>query len=305
MRIRVEILFCLVTCWLVVTVSVLGQAPELITWQTIISSNNEFAITVPGNFLAHKDHWNTTNVVGGAGGTGFRIVFDKTSKADEVVKMLLAGPVLKGKRSAFSVGESQMIVNSYEGPGIYHGVVDLVTKSAHYSLSIFASSINDNVLRSVLASIRLNDQPIFKDAKISSPTATSSVNVKELQDSDLVRAALKRKQTERITSEEAPKDYMPSLVEETLYSRPGLIVSQPQAEYTSDARMHNVQGTVRLRVQLKANGNVGKILVVKGLPRGLTEEAISAASRIKFIPAEVGGKPADFAVTREYTFSIY
>ncbi len=83
------------------------------------------------------------------------------------------------------------------------------------------------------------------------------------------------------------------------------ITSKPRPGYTDAARQANVQGTVILRVTFLANGQIGSIAPVKGLPNGLTEQAIAAARRISFEPKKVDG--VGQAVTRqiEYTFSIY
>ncbi len=83
------------------------------------------------------------------------------------------------------------------------------------------------------------------------------------------------------------------------------IISKPRPGYTDSARQNNIQGTVILRVTFLASGQVGSIAAVKGLPNGLTEQAIAAARRISFEPAKRDGMGQ--AVTRqiEYTFSIY
>jgi hypothetical protein len=47
------------------------------------------------------------------------------------------------------------------------------------------------------------------------------------------------------------------------------------------------------------------ISVVKGLPDGLTERAISAAKQIRFTPAEKDGRTVSQYVTLEYNFNIY
>jgi hypothetical protein len=47
------------------------------------------------------------------------------------------------------------------------------------------------------------------------------------------------------------------------------------------------------------------ISVVKGLPDGLTERAISAAKQIRFTPAEKDGRNVSQYVTLEYNFNIY
>jgi protein TonB len=83
------------------------------------------------------------------------------------------------------------------------------------------------------------------------------------------------------------------------------ILSKPRPGYTDSARQANIQGTVILRVTFLANGSVGGISAVKGLPNGLTEQAIAAARRISFTPAMSNGQPQNVTKQIEYTFSIY
>ncbi len=83
------------------------------------------------------------------------------------------------------------------------------------------------------------------------------------------------------------------------------IISKPQAVYTDLARENGVEGSVRLKVTLRANGEVGEISVLRGLPDGLTEQAIAAARKIDFEPKKVNGVPTSRTVTIDYTFSIY
>ena len=83
------------------------------------------------------------------------------------------------------------------------------------------------------------------------------------------------------------------------------IISKPRPGYTDAARQNNVQGTVILRVTFLASGQVGSISAVKGLPNGLTEQAIAAARRINFEPKKVDGVGQPVTRQIEYTFSIY
>ncbi|MEO7539374.1 MAG: TonB family protein [Pyrinomonadaceae bacterium] len=83
------------------------------------------------------------------------------------------------------------------------------------------------------------------------------------------------------------------------------IISKPRPGYTDSARQNNVQGTVILRVTFLASGQVGSISAVKGLPNGLTEQAIAAARRISFEPKKVDGVGQPVTRQIEYTFSIY
>ena len=83
------------------------------------------------------------------------------------------------------------------------------------------------------------------------------------------------------------------------------IVSKPKALYTDEAREAGTQGTVILKVTFLASGHIGGISVVKGLPYGLTEMAVTAAKNIKFEPKFDNGKPASITRTVEYKFSLY
>jgi TonB family protein len=64
-------------------------------------------------------------------------------------------------------------------------------------------------------------------------------------------------------------------------------------------------GVVRLHAVLSASGDVTNIIVLKGLPGGLTEKAIEAARQIKFTPAQKDGRAVSQYVTLEYNFNIY
>ncbi len=83
------------------------------------------------------------------------------------------------------------------------------------------------------------------------------------------------------------------------------ILSKPRPGYTDAARTNNIQGTVILRVTFLASGQIGSISPVKGLPNGLTEQAIAAARRINFEPAKVNGLGQTVTKQIEYSFSIY
>ena len=82
------------------------------------------------------------------------------------------------------------------------------------------------------------------------------------------------------------------------------LVVNERPVYTEPARRNGVQGTVTLKVHLLANGSVGPITVVNGLPDGLTEMAIDAAKRIVFLPKRVDGKPVSVVIKLEYGFRI-
>ena len=83
------------------------------------------------------------------------------------------------------------------------------------------------------------------------------------------------------------------------------ITAKPKATYTDAARQNNVQGSVLLRVTFLGNGSIGSISPVKGLPYGLTEQAIAAARRIQFEPKKVDGVGQTVVKQVEYSFTMY
>ena len=81
------------------------------------------------------------------------------------------------------------------------------------------------------------------------------------------------------------------------------IVEQPRPEYTEAARRNRVSGKVVLLVTLNRDGTVGGASVLEGLPDGLSEKAVEAALKIKFVPAEVWGRKVTVVRKLVYNFS--
>ncbi|MBO0723529.1 MAG: TonB family protein [Blastocatellia bacterium] len=82
------------------------------------------------------------------------------------------------------------------------------------------------------------------------------------------------------------------------------IISQEKARYTDEARRNEVQGTVVLNVMFSYDGTISSIQVVRGLPDGLTENAIEAAQKIKFVPAMKNGEPVSIRGDVEFSFNL-
>ena len=83
------------------------------------------------------------------------------------------------------------------------------------------------------------------------------------------------------------------------------LISKPEPSYTEEARRNAVEGTVVLKAIFAASGKVMNIVVVHGLPDGLTERAIVAARKIKFVPATKEGKYVSMWMQLEYNFFLY
>lgn len=93
--------------------------------------------------------------------------------------------------------------------------------------------------------------------------------------------------------------YRRNLVAET---KPLVVLEQPPAVYTTEAKRHSFGGAVRLSVTFGADGTIKNIERLRGQLYGLTEAAERAAWRIKFIPATENGLPITVTRTIEYDF---
>lgn len=82
------------------------------------------------------------------------------------------------------------------------------------------------------------------------------------------------------------------------------ILERPKPELPKDYGTLDAQGTVRLKVEFLATGEIGNIIAVTKMPvANLTELAINAAKKIKFVPEWKTGKPVDSSKSVEYLYS--
>lgn len=81
-------------------------------------------------------------------------------------------------------------------------------------------------------------------------------------------------------------------------------LNRPEPNYTEVARRNHVQGAVRVRVLVGADGAVKRAIVLRGLPDGLDEEAVKAAYKMRFRPAMKDGQAVAYWVTVDVQFNL-
>lgn len=81
------------------------------------------------------------------------------------------------------------------------------------------------------------------------------------------------------------------------------ILEIPLPERPADYGSLEVQGTIRLRVEFRADGNVGRVIPISRLTGPLDELAIEAAKRIVVEPQLQGGRPVTVVKTVSYDYS--
>lgn len=89
--------------------------------------------------------------------------------------------------------------------------------------------------------------------------------------------------------------------EELIKPKP-LGFAQPQ--YTDDARSAEVEGRVKLKLSVDAQGNVTDVQVLAGLGHGLDESSIATAKRIKFTPGSACSKPVGSSFVITFRFAL-
>lgn len=70
-----------------------------------------------------------------------------------------------------------------------------------------------------------------------------------------------------------------------------ILIFRVEPKYTEEARRNKIQGVVRARILVGADGLVKRVVVVSGLPDGLNEQAILAAKQLRFKAATKDGRP--------------
>ena len=68
-------------------------------------------------------------------------------------------------------------------------------------------------------------------------------------------------------------------------------ISRGEPNYTDTARKARVAGVVIVEAIIDKQGNVDNARIIKGLPMGLSEEAVKAVKRWKFRPGTLNGEP--------------
>jgi TonB family protein len=81
-------------------------------------------------------------------------------------------------------------------------------------------------------------------------------------------------------------------------------LNRPRPNYTEEARKNKIQGIVRVKALIGADGSVRQVRVTSGLSDGLNEEAILAVKQMRFKPATKNGQPVAFWQSLDVEFNL-
>jgi TonB family protein len=282
-----------------------AQSVNEANWTTISSKNGDFSVALPADFLVYDNaDRNETTLLSSFGDSSYKISMIESTNGKERLNFTRKQDKLHEGSQAenYKMGRFEIATYTIE-KNVYSLSIYIASSSAFYSISILAKSRDNKAVGAFLKSILLNGKPIIKQSNAPAPIAGKSISAKTLKTSQLIDEALQLKQTQKI---EIQHDGLIDKVNlDIFYSRQLVLLRKERPTYTESARQDSVQGTVELQILFKGDGNIGKISVVRGLRSGLTNEAIRVAKNIKFLPAEIDGKPVDVTTYVEYGFSIY
>lgn len=77
-----------------------------------------------------------------------------------------------------------------------------------------------------------------------------------------------------------------------------------KATYPEEARQQEIEGTVRARLSIDAEGKVVKVKILEGLGHGLDQAAVRALKQYRFKPATVNGEAVGTDLDFAYTFLL-
>lgn len=257
-------------------------------WERVLSTNENFSVELPSNFEKFFEDFEypvdgDENVIV----TGRQTI---SSFLNDTIFIFDAYKTKNGKKALSSLRKDYFISNSQakcadikigdlkgmtcelRGDGFKVKEQYFYDKEFVYITAAYAEITDARMLEHFISSAKYNESKINSDSE-------------ELQEN---------------ASLEESKVYKPS---ET--AQKARLVLKQQPIYTYEARQNQIQGVIRISAILRADGFVSGVRAITSLPDGLTERAISATKRIKFMPAEKDGKRVSQYVTLEYNFRIY
>lgn len=273
-------------------------------WTTLAMKEGTFSVDMPSDFIAFKDNVrDEVKILGNRPNTTFSVTVRQTKFG----KSYLAASRKRlkpdtGKLQSFVVGKYELDVYTYE-KGVDRYIFEIASESAYFNVNVATRSANDPDIARFLNACKLDGKTFIWNSSIVMLDSDKTVYISDLKTSPVFTAALEHKQSAKIAViEKWSKEAEPA--DPKFYSRPFMVLKREPARLTDMARSNWIKGEVTLSILFKGDGDIGEIRVLKGLGGGLTDEAINAAKKIKFLPAEIDGKPVDVERTIVYNFGI-
>lgn len=266
-------------------------------WRRIESLSKDFSIDLPvGDYLVESGELEDRIWYFGCGRTLFvsmekigyaKHLFGIGSVSDEVAgwqKMELGDFV--GRWHSVAPGENGSEFDEFE----------FASSHGYYTISVRVPKGDHAFAERFLRTARLGGKPLL-DSGTSDVDESETVSIKSFKTSKIVEQALKQPPPNL----EYDKDsgVGPAVETDTSsYTRDLVILSNPNPKYT----YKNVTGSMNVMVTFLANGKIGSIRLGDSVDDAFDRIVFEAAKGIKFLPAEIDGKPVD--VTRRIPYTV-
>lgn len=283
-----------------------AQTKFAVDWMRVQSDEGEFSVEVPADydFISEKTDDYPFGLKGASALRNAKIFAAYSDKTLIAFERYKAGKGAlnefkerdraKGKTSEIKCADGTRIKQVVTENEKYYAVRQYFsTKNYIYVLTAASRNGETQALKRFLNSLVIKSAAAGTDAdKIAGARLFSTLKTTDFEIA--VRVSLSE-------NSENPRAAPPKI--ENLL--PLLIMSKPLPSFTLTARDNQEVGQIRVRVKFSKRGLVSGVVMLQTLGSGLSEQAIIAALRIKFLPEEKDGAPVDAARVIEYSFDIH
>lgn len=303
MKFSLTLFFILLIGVLIIFGQETAQTKPEADWVRIESPAKDLSISFPTGFIVDNED-GAYRIYGRQNGVSMQITMEMKKNFKDEFKRGLAYWKDRDNYEFFTSGDfiaAQLTRKDTTKEDFYMWLY-MVSSKGVYTVSVNSKDTKNNDYSRFLYSLRLNDKTLFTQNS-DFPLEKETLLISSLKTDEVVLKALRQEDSKQKKLEQATEKEKEN--EKADYSQAMVLLRKIKPSYTNSTRMRGIQGKVKLRITFLASGQIGLIKLVSSLDRELDKTAFEAAKKIKFIPAEIAGKPVDVTRFIEYNFSIY
>ena len=153
-----------------------------------------------------------------------------------------------------------------------------------YIVKVLTKSVNNEIVKDFFESVKL-----INDNKVVSPNVTKDMKTITLSN-------ISEREPSLLDDKNA--------IEAKTADRKPIILIFPRPRFPENELRSSNTGKVKLRVLYSSSGKIAEVEVLRSPSKALSEVAIEAAKKTKFLPAEKDGKLVSVYQTQEYSFDV-
>jgi hypothetical protein len=275
-------------------------------WRRFETDDKEFSVAMPPNAVIDAEERKLDqilNIVAFQNGVEMEL---KIFKGDGVKELLLNRALRERNMTLVTKAGDFSILKSAPGTSSkFQNAFWIAKKDTMYFLRVAAKTEREKEVSRFLYSVILQGKPLFVQ-KEKSNFPEETVSVSSLKTSPEVIEAFERKpQKNKINiTYEAGVTEIDNEIEGL--TRKVIILERPFPSLNPGiANGGSTSFTAKLKIKFLANGQIGDIVVLTITHKDFSKACVEAAQKIRFIPAQITGKNADFEEIIDYTVEIF